>query len=204
VKVSAIILAAGQSSRMENGNKLLLPINEIPMISHVCNTVLTAGLDPVVVVTGFESDLVTQAIPTAINDIIYNSHWQSGMASSIYEGLSALPQNVDGNMIVLGDMPMISKDTLTLLIDEFIMLNGQHIIYPIYEERQANPVIFPKKYFQEILSSTGDRGCKKVLKQYPDDAVGVSIGSPEVVFDCDSEDNYFRLLEEMQEFDVKT
>jgi|TARA_Y100001949_G_scaffold156516_1_gene145453 molybdenum cofactor cytidylyltransferase len=204
VKVSAIILAAGQSSRMENGNKLLLPINEIPMISHVCNTVLTAGLDPVVVVTGFESDLVTQAIPTAINDIIYNSHWQSGMASSIYEGLSALPQNVDGNMIVLGDMPMISKDTLTLLIDEFIMLNGQHIIYPIYEERQANPVIFPKKYFQEILSSTGDRGCKKVLKQYPDDVVGVSIGSPEVVFDCDSEDNYFRLLEEMQEFDVKT
>ena len=189
---------------MENGNKLLLPINEIPMISHVCNTVLTAGLDPVVVVTGFESDLVTQAIPTAINDIIYNSHWQSGMASSIYEGLSALPQNVDGNMIVLGDMPMISKDTLTLLIDEFIMHNGQHIIYPIYEERQANPVIFPKKYFQEILSSTGDRGCKKVLKQYPDDAVGVSIGLPEVVFDCDSEDNYFRLLEEMQEFDVKT
>ena len=204
MKVSATILAAGQSSRMENGNKLLLPINEIPMISHVCNTVLTAGLDPVVVVTGFESDLVTQAIPTAINDIIYNSHWQSGMASSIYEGLSALPQNVDGNMIVLGDMPMISKDTLTLLIDEFIMLNGQHIIYPIYEERQANPVIFPKKYFQEILSSTGDRGCKKVLKQYPDDVVGVSIGSPEVVFDCDSEDNYFRLLEEMQEFDVKT
>ena len=204
MKVSAIILAAGHSSRMENGNKLLLPINEIPMISHVCNTVLTAGLDPVVVVTGFESDLVTQAIPTAINDIIYNSHWQSGMASSIYEGLSALPQNVDGNMIVLGDMPMISKDTLTLLIDEFIMLNGQHIIYPIYEERQANPVIFPKKYFQEILSSTGDRGCKKVLKQYPDDVVGVSIGSPEVVFDCDSEDNYFRLLEEMQEFDVKT
>ena len=204
MKVSATILAAGESSRMENGNKLLLPINEIPMISNVCNTVLTAGLDPVVVVTGFESDLVTQAIPTAINDIIYNSHWQSGMASSIYEGLSALPQNVDGNMIVLGDMPMISKDTLTLLIDEFIMLNGQHIIYPIYEERQANPVIFPKKYFQEILSSTGDRGCKKVLKQYPDDVVGVSIGSPEVVFDCDSEDNYFRLLEEMQEFDVKT
>jgi len=204
VKVSATILAAGQSSRMENGNKLLLPINEIPIISHVCNTVSTAELDPVVVVTGFESDLVTQVIPTEINDIIYNSHWQSGMASSIYEGLSALPKNVDGNMIVLGDMPMISKDTLTLLIDKFIMHNGQHIIYPIYEERQANPVIFPKKYFQEILSSTGDRGYKKVLKKYPDDVVGVSIGSPEVVFDCDSEDNYFRLLEEMQEFDVKT
>ena len=72
MKISAIILAAGQSSRMENGNKLLLPINEAPMISHVCNTVLTAGLDPVVVVTGCDNKLVTQAIPAAINEIIYN------------------------------------------------------------------------------------------------------------------------------------
>ena len=204
MKVSATILAAGQSSRMENGNKLLLPINEIPMISHVCNTVLTAGLDPVVVVTGCDNELVTQAIPTAIDEIIYNSHWQSGMASSIYSGISALPKNIDGNMIVLGDMPMLSKNTLDLLIDEFIVQHGDHIIYPIYEERQANPVIFPKKYFREILSTTGDRGCKKVLKHYPDDAVGVSISFPEVVFDCDYEDDYFRLLEEMQEFDVKT
>ena len=204
MKVSATILAAGQSSRMENGNKLLLPINGIPMISHVCNTVLKAALDPVVVVTGYDNELVTQAIPTAINEIIYNSHWQSGMASSIYSGISALPKSIDGNMIVLGDMPMLSKNTLDLLIDEFIVQHGDHIIYPIYEERQANPVIFPKKYFQEILSTTGDRGCKKILKQYPDDAVGVSIGFPEVVFDCDNEDDYFRLLEEIQEFDVKT
>jgi molybdenum cofactor cytidylyltransferase len=203
MKVSATILAAGQSSRMENRNKLLLPINEVPMISHVCNTVLTAGLDPVVVVTGCDSELVTQAIPKAINEIIYNSHWQSGMASSIYSGISALPKNIDGNMIILGDMPMLSKNTLGLLIDEFIAQNGNHIIYPIYKDRQANPVIFPKKYFQEILS-TGDRGCKKLLKQYPDDAVGVSIDLPEVVFDCDNEDDYFRLLEEIQEFDVKT
>jgi len=204
MKISATILAAGQSSRMEDDNKLLLPINETPMISHVCKTVLDAGLDPVVVVTGFESDLVTQAIPTGVNEIIFNSHWQSGMASSIYKGMSILPQNVDGNMIVLGDMPMISKDTLILLMDEFIAQRGKHIIYPVYMERQANPVIFPKKYFQEILASTGDRGCKRVLKQYPDDAVGVSIDSQDVVLDCDNEIDYFRLLEEMQEFDVKT
>ena len=204
MKVSATILAAGQSSRMKNRNKLLLPINEVPMISHVCNTVLTAGLNPVVVVTGCDNKLVTQAIPSAINEIIYNSHWQSGMASSIYCGISALSKNIDGNMIVLGDMPMISKYTLDFLIDEFIVHDGDHIIYPIYEKRQANPVIFPKKYFQEILASTGDRGCKKVLKQYPDDAVGVSIDSPEVVFDCDNEDDYFRLLEEKHVFDVKT
>ena len=91
MKVSATILAAGQSSRMKNRNKLLLPINEVPIISHVCNTVLSAALDPVVVVTGCDNEHVTHAIPTAINEIIYYSQWLSGMASSIYSGISALP-----------------------------------------------------------------------------------------------------------------
>ena len=103
-------------------------------------------------------------------------------------------------MIVLGDMPMISKDTLQLLIEQFINEKGRRIIYPIYENRQANPVIFPQKYFSEILSSTGDRGCKKVLKQYPDDAIGVPIQSQEVVLDCDTKDDYFHLLAKKSDY----
>jgi len=165
MKISATILAAGQSSRMEDDNKLLLPINEAPMISHVCKTVLAAGLDPVVVVTGFESDLVTQAIPTVINEIIYNSYWRSGMASSIYEGLSALPQNVAGNMIVLGDMPMISKDTLILLMDEFIAQSGQHIIYPIYEGTSGESGDFSQKVFPRNIGINRRSRLQKSIKK---------------------------------------
>ena len=185
-------------------NKLLLPLNGDLVINRICYTVLNSGMKPVIVVTGFQHTEIEKALPELIDQIAHNPNWEKGMAGSVHTGMSLLPDTVDGNMIVLGDMPMLSKNTLDLLIDEFNVQQGNHIIYPIYKQRQANPVIFPKKYFQEILSTTGDRGCKKVLKQYPDDAVGVSIGFPEVVFDCDNEDDYFRLLEEMQEFDVKT
>ena len=71
---------------------------------------------------------------------------------------------------------------------------GKRIVYPIFSDQQANPVIFPKKYFNEILLSKGDRGCKKILKQYPDDAVGISIDSDEVILDCDTKDDYFRIV----------
>jgi molybdenum cofactor cytidylyltransferase len=179
---------------MDNDNKLLLPIEGVAIIQHVCKTVLSANINPVIVVTGYENEIVSQAIPKEVDNIVYNSDWNSGMSSSIYKGISSLPENVDGNMIVLGDMPMISTDTLQLLIDQFIKQKGRLIIYPIYEDRQANPVIFPKKYFSEILSSTGDRGCKKVLKQYPEDAIGIPIQSQEVVLDCDTKDDYFNLL----------
>ena len=194
MKISATILAAGQSLRMDNDNKLLLPIEGVAIIQHVCKTVLSANINQVIVVTGYENEIVSQAIPKEVDNIVYNSDWNSGMSSSIYKGISSLPENVDGNMIVLGDMPMISTDTLQLLIDQFIKQKGRLIIYPIYEDRQANPVIFPKKYFSEILSLTGDRGCKKVLKQYPENVIGIPIQSQEVVLDCDTKDDYFNLL----------
>ncbi len=200
MKISATILAAGQSLRMDNDNKLLLPIEGVAIIQYVCKTVLSANINPVIVVTGYENEIVSQAIPKEVDNIVYNSDWNSGISSSIYKGISSLPENVDGNMIVLGDMPMISTDTLQLLIDQFIKQKGRLIIYPIYEDRQANPVIFPKKYFSEILSSSGDHGCKKVLKQYPEDAIGIPIQSQEVVLDCDTKDDYFNLLAKKSDY----
>jgi len=130
-------------------------------------------------------------IPKGINKIVYNRDWESGMMSSIYAGMSKLEKDVDGNMIVLGDMPLINTMTINKIIGEFNKHDGNHIVYPIYGDRQANPVIFPRKYFPEILNSKGDKGCKKVLKKYPGDSVGIHINSDEVIIDCDTKDDYF-------------
>ena len=192
--ISATILAAGGSSRMGDENKLLLPFNGGMVISQICHTVLNSGLKPVIVVTGFQHRAVEKVLPGSVDQITYNRHWESGMASSIYAGLSALPDNVDGNMIVLGDMPLIKERTLKQLMDQFHDYKGKRIVYPIFSDQQANPVIFPKKYFDEILLYKGDKGCKKILKQYPDDAVGISIDSDEVILDCDTKDDYFQII----------
>ena len=194
--ISATILAAGCSSRMEDKNKLLLPFQESLVINQVCNTILNSGLKPVIVVTGFEHKKIKKALPKSIDQIIHNPEWEDGMAGSIYAGMSILPDTVDGNMIVLGDMPLLTTQTLNQLIERFCVHEGKQIIYPVYSGQQANPVIFPRKYFSEILSSTGDRGCKKVLKQYPDDAIGIPIDSEEVILDCDTKDDYFRMIEQ--------
>ena len=194
--ISATILAAGRSSRMEDDNKLLLPFQGNMVINQVCNTILNSGLKPVIVVTGFEHKKIEKALPKSIDQIIHNPEWEQGMAGSIYAGMSLLPDNVDGNMIVLGDMPLISIHTLEKLIEQFCNYQGQHIIYPVHAGKQANPVIFPRKYFKDILSSTGDKGCKKVLKQYPDDAVPVPVDSNDVILDCDTKDDYFQMIKQ--------
>ena len=192
MKISATVLAAGRSSRMEESNKLLLPIDGIPMIRRVTETVLLAEFDPVVVVTGFEQHKLDEALEDLEIFTVNNSNWADGMAGSIFAGMSALPEETTGNLIALGDMPLVCVQLLKLLRAEFEK-GGDKIVYPVYDGRQANPVIFPKKYFGEILSATGDRGCKKVLKRYPEDAVPVPVDSDEVILDCDNKEEYLHI-----------
>ena len=191
MKIAVTILAAGGSKRMGEFNKLLLLIDDRPMIYSVCKMVLDAKVNQIILVTGYQNKKVEKSIPKGIYTIVNNVEWENGMMSSIYAGMSRLDKDVEGNMIVLGDMPLISTRTINKIIEEFKKNNGNHIVYPVYNSRQANPVIFPRKYFPEILSSKGDKGCKKVLKKYPGDALGIPINTDEVIIDCDTRDDYF-------------
>ncbi len=203
MKISATILAAGSSKRMGNINKLLLPLNNKPIIELVCRTVLKTKLNPIILVTGYEHNKIKKIIPGEINNIVFNKHWESGMMSSICTGMAKLDESVDGNTIILGDMPFITEVTLNLLINEFKKHKGQRIIHPSYKTVQANPVIFPKKYFSDLLEVDGDVGGKKILKKYSNDALSVTIDSDEVILDCDTRDDY--LLAQMKKTNhVKT
>ncbi len=203
MKISATILAAGGSKRMGELNKLLLLVDNEPIIKIVCENVLKVKLDQVILVTGYQSSDVLKVIPDQINEIVINKDWEKGMMSSIFAGMSRLNKDIDGNIIILGDMPLISSKTIKSIIKEFNKYNGRNIVYPVYNNRQANPVIFPRKYFSEILSSNGDRGCKKVLKKYPKNSIGINIKSDEVILDCDTRDDYF-LVEKRKLNNVQT
>jgi len=191
MKIAVTILAAGGSKRMGDHNKLLLLIDDKPMIYSVCRMVLDAKVNQIILVTGYQNNEVEKSIPKGIDKIVYNRNWEHGMMNSIHAGMSRLEKDVDGNMIVLGDMPLINTMTINKIIRKFNKHNGNHIVYPIYGDKQANPVIFPRKYFPEILNSKGDRGCKKILKKYSGDSIGIYIDSDEVIIDCDTRDDYF-------------
>ena len=194
MNISATILAAGSSERMESVNKLLLPYKGEALIKIVSKTLIDSLLDPVFVVTGFEHNKVAKSIPKSLDKIIYNKDWRKGMSISIYKAISSLPANIDGNMIVLGDMPLIKVKTINKLRSAFLNNNGEKIIYADHFGKQVNPVIFPKKYFNEILDLDGDKGCKNIISQNRKSSLGVSIDSSEVIFDCDTKEDYSDLV----------
>ena len=193
MKVAAIILAAGGSARMEGRNKLLLPIEGEPMVARVCGAVLQAGYDPLRVVTGHDYQRVEVAVATAGDSgvaCIHNGDWASGMASSIRTGLAALPEDAEGVLVALGDMPLVGVDTLAALRRTFEEAGGGRIVYPEFEGRQGNPGLIPRKYFAELAAITGDRGGKALLKKHADESLAVAVDSDAVTIDIDSEEAY--------------
>ena len=177
MNISATILAAGSSQRMHGNNKLLLPFKDKTLINAVCQTIIDSHLEPIFVVTGFENNKVAKALPKSIDKAIIS-----------------LPKNIDGNMIILGDMPLIKVETINRLREAFLRYNGKKIIYANHFGKQVNPVIFPKKYFNEILLLDGDIGCKNIITQNIENSFGVSIDSSEVIFDCDTKKDYSELV----------
>ena len=196
MKISATILAAGESVRMGSENKLLLDYGGIPMIRHICKTIISSNFNSVKVITGFEKEKIESVLSDLNLSMINNNKWHNGISSSIAIGISSLLDGPDGNMIVLGDMPLISVKVVNKLSNAFKLENAKKIVYPLYAGQQGNPVIFPKKYFPDIISNKSGLGCKKIIERYKFNALGVDIKSNEVIVDCDEEEDYLKLIKQ--------
>src|ERR671918_1733453 len=107
-KVAALVLAAGQSRRMGQANKLLAPVDGRPMVAHAVDAMLASRADPVIVVTGHQADAVRAALGERPVIWAHNPDYASGLSGSLAVGLAALPEDAEGVVIGLGDMPRIT------------------------------------------------------------------------------------------------
>jgi len=190
--VAAVVLAAGKSSRMAGGNKLLLPFRGRPLILHTMAALRDAGLSEIVVVVGHERERLQAVLPDGIT-VVFNPDYEEGMASSIRAGIAALPPQVDAAFIVQGDMPLLHADIMRTLIRRYDPEKANRIIAPVYRGRQANPVLFPRAYFPELLQLQGDTGAKRLLVERAAVIVPVPMDDPAVVTDIDTPEAYERL-----------
>ncbi len=194
MEIAAVIPAAGRSSRFAGQNKLLLPIGEKPMIAAILDTVAEAGYSPIVVVTGCDEPDLHPVLGEREVDTVSNPDWREGLAGSLHSGIAALPDTVDGALIMLGDMPLVQKSTLQALRTAFVTAGGARIVYPDYGGRQGNPVLFPARFFDDILKLQGDGGAKGLLRKYASDTMAIPVESEEILLDINSEEDYNRIL----------
>jgi len=188
-KIGAVVLAAGLSSRM-GSNKLLAEIGGKPMIRHAVEAAVASHADPVVVVTGHEADRVTAALGGLNVRFAQNPDHANGLSTSLRRGLSALPQDCDGTLIVLGDMPGVSAALLDKMIAAFDPAEGRAIVVAARHGKRGNPVVWARRFFPEMQAIEGDVGARALMGIYgellceaeaADDAPLTDIDTPEAL-----------------------
>jgi molybdenum cofactor cytidylyltransferase len=190
-KIAAIVLAAGRSSRMGARNKLLEPIAGKSMIALVAETALQSGAASVVVVTGFEAPRI-EAEMTGLDVVVaHNAAFDQGLSSSLKAGLSALPPDCDGALILLGDMPTVDASVTGALITAFTGRDA--ICVPVHRGRRGNPLLWGRSYFAEMMQLTGDFGAKSLITLHADRVTEVEVGSESIFADIDTPADLARL-----------
>ncbi len=188
--IGALLLAAGQSRRMGGPNKLLSEIGGVPMVTHVARRLLASRARPIIAVLGNQADAVDAALGKLPVERVRNPEFAEGLSTSLKRGLAALPDDLDGVLVCLGDMPLISGRHLDRLMAAFNPLEGRAIIVPTRRGKRGNPVLWAKHFFPEMAVLAGDVGAKHLIGEHAelvaevemdDDAILVDIDTPEAL-----------------------
>ena len=189
--ISSILLAAGQSKRMSGENKLIKSVKGIPLIKCALNNILKSHVNEIIIVLGYQQETIEKLIDkTSRIKFVFNSNFESGMASSIIKGIKKLSKKTDSFFISLGDMPSINYDTYNQLIK---CNKNKKAIVPMFKGQQGNPVLFPKSFEEKLLSIQGDSGAKKILEINKKEVLYLEINDPGIIRDLDVPNDFNNL-----------
>ena len=177
--VGVVLLAAGRASRMGDaaGHKLLAEFSGETLIRRMAGTALSSKAARTVVVTGHRSGDIEASLAGIDVRLAHNGAYETGMASSLKTGLTALGEEVYGAMVLLGDMPALTSGHLDRLIEAFLKHGGQAIVRACDGERRGNPVILPRSAFAEARELSGDVGARALIESGNWTVVDVEIGA---------------------------
>jgi molybdenum cofactor cytidylyltransferase len=192
--LSAIVLAAGSSKRMNQGNKLLLPVKNKTVLETTLDNILAAGPGEVIVVLGKDAEGLRTSLLALPVSIVYNPDHEMGITSSIKKGVGMAGGN--GYMICLADMILISSSEYALLMDAFenrLKSDPQSILVPSFNQVKGNPVIFSSFYKNQILEHKDPEGCKEIVRSNLGHSFQIAMPTNHVLQDLDTQEDYERI-----------
>ncbi len=191
--IGLILLAAGASTRLGQP-KQLLQYKGHTLIKHAIDTALHVIPTPVIVVLGENAHLLQNEVSSSKVHVIINHNWKEGMASSIRCGLYDLLKvspDIDNVILMVCDQPFVSASLIKDLIAEHEHTK-KGIIASAYKDTLGTPVLFNKKYFNQLLDLNGAEGAKILISKYPEDVLAVSF--PLGFIDIDTVEDYEQLI----------
>jgi molybdenum cofactor cytidylyltransferase len=189
----AIILAAGESSRMGKPKQLLSFAGKT-MLQCVIDAFDSPKVGQTLVVLGYKADEIMRRIAATV---IRNPSYARGMFTSVQAGLRALPKEARLVLIAVGDQPKLKRATVEKLIETFER-EKHKILVPSIHGRQGHPLLLSARYVKEILAMDESLTLKHFLANHPDELARLVVEDEGVLVDIDDRTSYERELKKQR------
>jgi molybdenum cofactor cytidylyltransferase len=191
LRVAAILLAGGESSRMGESKALLPWITDEPLVAYHVHALHEAGYGPIVVVLGYAPEEIENALPDDVKTIaVVNRHYQSGRSSSIITGVQMVAaQDVDAFVVASVDQPRTVE--MLRALREAWEREQPFIVIPSYQHRSGHPPLFDIAMMTEILQITEEeQGLREVIRNYADDRLFINVEDPLALANLNTWEDY--------------
>jgi molybdenum cofactor cytidylyltransferase len=168
LRIGAVLLAAGEGRRMGGVAKPLIRLQGVPLISRQLVALSGAGVDEVVVVTGYARRAVEEQVRSYVVTLAHNEAHTDGQQGSVRVGLAALNGPFDAVIIMPADQPLIGASDLTELIGAFKKRPAGHIVVPVVNGERGNPIVLDDVALAQILASDTNLGCRHLIERQPE------------------------------------
>jgi molybdenum cofactor cytidylyltransferase len=192
LNVAAIVLAAGESSRM-GSPKPLLPLNGETFLTHLLGEISASRVTRTVLVLGFHPDVILDALPEVEPIAVVNANYPLGQLSSFHVGLETVGDEPDAVLLCLADHPFISHAVIDALIQEHERTHSP-ILVPTYGDRRGHPTLFARSLYVELRAAPLDQGARVVVRAHAGELLEVPTDNAGVVADVDTPEQYQQWL----------
>ena len=190
--VSAVVLAAGMSTRM-GSIKQLLRIGNKTLLETVVDNLRSSRAGDIIVVLGGSAEEILQQVQLQNARIVVNEAYREGMGTSLRMGISAVSPQAEAALVVLADQPFVLPGTIDHLIEQYCEHRPQ-IAIPMYRGFRGNPVLLDRSVFPELESLTGDIGCRAIFGAHTENILKVPLDDVGILLDVDTKADLERFL----------
>jgi molybdenum cofactor cytidylyltransferase len=190
-EITAVILAAGYSSRM-GAFKPLLPFGASTVLERSIDLFRAAGIDDIRVVVGHRADELLPLLTCLKVQPLLNARYAEGMFSSVVTAAASLEAECEAFLLLPVDLPLVRPESVAMLLRAWESAAGG-ILYPTCRGRRGHPPLLATSYREAILAWPGDGGLSALLKQYQEDAASIETGDEGILLDMDTPEDYERL-----------
>ena len=188
--IKGILLAAGQSKRLKNENKLIKIFKNKPLINHALNSVKNSKIKKIIIILGYQFKEVKKKIKKNKKIIfVHNKNYKNGMSSSIKSGLKKISKKDKGFIILQSDMPFVKTSDINKIYNSLI--RKRYLVHALkYKNRIGNPIGFDISILNKFKKIKGNVGAKYMVKRLQKSTNFIKVSSDKVFKDFDKASDF--------------